>query len=198
MTERRLRMPRTPGVLRPVRALLALGVLLLPLYAAPTAHAAGLVACTITGTIRFFPSSDDRMQGAWNVGPAVIDCRGLFRGLERILGPGSFSGSGTYAALPTGTGSCLHHVGSGTVDYWLFTSGSDVHLKEPHSFVLAGAGTFTTPTLRGTFLVTPPGDGDCLTKPVTRALFVAQAVVSAHPRSIDRGVPRRLRQPSLR
>ncbi len=176
---RRLRMPHSRRLLRPVRALLALGLVLLTIPTAPTAHAAGLAACTITGTIRFFPSSENRMQGAWNVEPAVIDCRGVFtvRGRQRILRPGSFSGSGTYAALPTGTGTCLHHVGSGTVDYWIFTSEADVHLKEPQSFVLAGTGTFSTPSLRATFQLTPPTDGDCVTKPVARALFVAQATL---------------------
>jgi hypothetical protein len=170
-------MPRTRGVLRPVHALVALGLVLLPTPGAPTAQAAGVAACTITGTIRFFPSSDNPRQGAWNVEPAVIDCGGLFRGWNRILRPGSFAGSGSYAALPTGTGTCLHHVGSGTVDYWIFTPETDVHLKEPQSFVLAGAGTFSTPTLRATFQVTPPTDGDCVTKPLTSALFVAQATL---------------------
>lgn len=165
--------------------LLALVLVLWPFHAAPPAHAAGLAACTITGTIRFFPSSENPKQGAWNVEPAVIDCRGVFsvRGRQRILGPGSFSGSGTYAALPTGTGTCLHHVGSGTVDYWIFTSEADVHLTEPQSFVLAGTGTFSTPSLRATFQVTPPTDGDCVTKPVTRALFVAQATLFRLTRS---------------
>jgi hypothetical protein len=152
-------------------------LVLLPIPTAPTAHAAGLAACTITGTIRFFPSSENRMEGAWHVQPAVIDCRGTFRGWARILRPGAFSGSGTYAALPTGTGTCLHHVGSGTVDYWIFTSEADVHLKEPQSFVLAGAGTFSTPSLRATFQLTPPTDGDCVTRPVTKALFIAQATM---------------------
>ncbi len=63
------------------------------------------------------------------------------------------------------------------VNYWIFTSEADVHLSEPQSFVLAGVGTFSTPTLRGTFKVSPPSDGDCVTKPVTRALFIAQASV---------------------
>jgi hypothetical protein len=180
MTRRQLRMPRPRGVLRSVHALLALGLVLLPTPGAPTAHAAGLAACTITGTINFVPSSENRMQGAWHVEPAVIDCRGLFRGWERFLGPGSFSGSGTYSGLPTGTGTCLHHVGSGTLDYWLFTSEADVHVKEPQSYVLAGTGSFSTPTLRGTFQLTPPTAGDCVTKPMTRALFVAQATLVRH------------------
>jgi hypothetical protein len=179
MTRRKLPTPRPRGVLRSVRAVLALGFLLFTVPAAPTAHAAGFAACTITGTIKFFPSSDNRMQGAWNIDPAVIDCRGLFdvEGRQRILRPGSFSGSGTYAALPIESGTCLHHVGSGTVGYWLFTSEADVHLKEPQSFVLAGVGTFSTPILRATFQVTPPSDGDCVTRPVTKALFVAQAAM---------------------
>jgi hypothetical protein len=179
MSQRKLHMPRSRGVLRPAQALLALGFVLFTIPAAPTAHAGGFAACTITGTIKFCPSSDNRMQGAWNIDPAVIDCRGIFsvRGRQRILRPGSFSGSGTYAALPIDSGTCLHHVGSGTVDYWLFTSEADVHLKEPQSFVLAGAGTFSTPILRATFQVTPPSDGDWVTRPVTEALLVAQAAM---------------------
>lgn len=40
---------------------------------------------------------------------------------------------------------------------------------------MAGTGAFSTPTLRGTFQVTPPYDGDCQTTPLTKALFFAEA-----------------------
>jgi len=46
-------------------------------------------------------------------------------------------------------------------------------VKEPHAFLLAGAGVFTTPTLRGTFQI-PLYEGNCLTAPVSRAMFLAQ------------------------
>jgi hypothetical protein len=71
----------------------------------------------------------------------------------------------------------MHHVGTGKVDYMIPTSEADVRIQEPHDFVLAGAGAFTTPSLRGTFQITPPYEGDCVTRPVTRATFIAQAVL---------------------
>jgi hypothetical protein len=158
------------------RALLMLGLAALPtLGVAPAAEATGAAACTITGTINFSPSTVTATEGTWAIEPAVIECRGVFRSWERILGPGSFAGSGSYSALPTGSGTCLHHTGSGTVDYRIPTTEADVHLTEPQSFVLAGAGAFSTPSLRATFQVSPPYDGDCVTKPVTKALFVAEA-----------------------
>jgi hypothetical protein len=142
---------------------------------APAAEATGAAVCTITGTINFSTSAAVPTEGRWRIEPAVIDCRGLFRGWERIVAPGAFTGSGSYTALPTGSGSCLNNAGSGTVDYRISTSETDVHITEPHSFVLPGPGVFSTPTLRGTFQVTPPNDGNCVTKPVTKALFLAEA-----------------------
>lgn len=158
------------------RWLISLGLAALPIVGTvSTAEATGGAACTITGTINFEPSPVTPAEGTWRIEPAVIDCRGLFRSWDRILGPGVFAGSGAYTTLPTSEGSCLHNIGSGTVDYWIPTTEADVHINEEHNFVLAGAGVFLTPTLRGTFQVTPPYDGDCVTKPVTRALFLAEA-----------------------
>jgi hypothetical protein len=142
---------------------------------APSAEASGAAVCTISGTISFAPSSAS--QGVWRISPAVISCQGLFRGYERIVGGGSFSGFGSYTAQPGGSGTCLHHAGLGTVDYTIQTTETDVHIQEPHEFVLAGAGAFVTKTLKGTFQVTPPYEGDCVTKPMTKAFFVAQGVM---------------------
>jgi hypothetical protein len=157
---------------------LVLVLVALPLVRfAPAAEATGAAVCTISGTITFSPSSVTAARGSWAIEPAVIDCHGLFRSSDRILGPGRFAGSGSYTAVPQGSGPCLQWIGSGTVDYVIPTSEQDVHLTEPHSFVLAGAGSFTTPTLRGPFQVTSLEDADCVTKPVTTALFVAQVVL---------------------
>jgi hypothetical protein len=157
---------------------LALALASLPLIGfVPPAEATGAAACTISGTITFLPSDNTTAQGAWMIGPAVISCQGLFNGYERILGPGTFSGAGSYTALPGGSGHCLRNVGSGTVDYTFPTTGADVHLVEPNDYTLAGVGTFSTPSLRGTFEVTPPYEGDCLTKPITKALFLAQTTL---------------------
>jgi hypothetical protein len=71
----------------------------------------------------------------------------------------------------------MHHVGTGNVDYMIPTTEADVRIKEPHDFVLAGAGAFATPSLHGSFQITPPYAGDCVTKPVTRATFIAQALM---------------------
>lgn len=170
---------------------LAVGVASVPLVGfVPAAHATGVSACTITGTITFSSSATDVTQGTWTIDPAVISCHGLFNGYDRIVGPGRFTGSGSYTALPGGTGECLRNIGSGTVDYTFPTSASDVHLVERQDYTLAGVGAFSTPSLRGTFQVTPPYDGDCLTAPVTKALFVAQAsLVRFVPPDPDRFSP---------
>jgi hypothetical protein len=163
-----------------VKRLLAplIGLIALPLVAeAPPARALGAGVCTITGTINFDPQKPPSAEGAWSIGPAAISCHGLSKGPERFLGQGPFSGSGSYSVLPTGTGGCLHQVGTGTVEYTVPTSGNPLHVKEAHQFVLAGAGGFTTPSLRGSFQQTPPFEGDCVVTPVTRATFVAQAVL---------------------
>ena len=169
-----------------------MGLLLAPLAGvAPPAGATGGGACTITGTITFAHSAPDIRQGIWTIDPAVIECQGLYNGYERFTGPGKFTGTGTYDALAPGNRSCLNHVGSGTVDYTFETSGADIHLVEPQTYALAGAGAFTTPSLRGTFQVSPPYEGDCVTKPVTKALFVAETtLVRFHPPDEERYIPR--------
>jgi hypothetical protein len=141
----------------------------------PPAGATGAAACTISGTITFRHSAESMTEGVWRIDPAIISCQGLFNGYERIVGPGKFSGTGSYTALPGGSGACLRNVGSGTVDYTFPTTASDVHLVEPNDYTLTGVGTFLSPSLKGTFQVTPPYEGDCLTKPITKALFLAEA-----------------------
>ncbi len=152
---------------------LAAGLTMAPFVGhVPDAGATGTAACTITGTITFSAGSLAALEGVWAIGPAVLSCQGLFNGYERILGPGSFAGSGTYQALD-GSGTCLRNFGTGTLDYTFPTSQADIHLVEPASYTLAGAGAFMSPSLRGTFQVAPV-EGDCVTEPVTSAVFVAQ------------------------
>jgi hypothetical protein len=158
------------------------------------AAATGTAACTISGTITFTHSDLTSTDGSWAIGPAVINCQGPYNGYERIIGPGQFAGAGTYTAFPPGTGTCLHSVGSGTVEYGFPTTAYDIRLVEPHNYTLAGAGVFTTPSLKGTFQVTPPYDGDCVTKPVTTALFVAQAsLLRFYPPDPNRYIPEKPR-----
>jgi hypothetical protein len=114
---------------------LTVGLASLPLVGSiPAASATGAAACTITGTITFSTPAADTTEGVWSIDPAVIQCQGLFNGYDRILGPGRFTGTGSYTALPGGTGECLRNVGSGTVDYTFPTSASDVHLVERHDY----------------------------------------------------------------
>lgn len=160
------------------------GLALVPLLGfVPTARATGTGVCTISGTIHFTSSPRTPTEGGWSIEPAVMQCRGVFRGWDRILGPGSFKGSGVYSNPPTGGGTCVPQVGSGTVDYLIPTSEQDVRVIEPQGFLLAGAGSFTTPTLKGTFQVTPPFDGeaDCQAKPATEAYFLAEVVMLRLP-----------------
>src|SRR5436305_3094016 len=165
---------------------------MLPLTAfVPAARATGGGACTITGTISFTPAGTPTTMGSWTIEPAVIDCNGLYNGYRRFNGPGSFTGTGSYTALPVGNGPCLHQAGTGTVDYRFPTTGDDIHLVEPQDYTLVGAaGTFTTPSLTGAFQITPPYEGDCVTTPITRALFVAQAtLVRFYPPDPHRYLP---------
>ena len=174
--------PKRSRRLRRTLTVVLPGLVLLPILGSvPPADAAGVAACTITGTITFSSSAAPApREGVWTIAPAVIDCHGMFNTWERILGPGSFTGSGTFTMAPHGGGACVQHVGSGTVDYRIPTSEQDVHLVERQTFALAGAGSFRTPSLGGTFQLAPPHDGerDCMTEPVTRALFVAQALLA--------------------
>lgn len=161
------------------RLVVLAGLMVVPLVGFVPAARAGAATCTISGTISFSPPEATATRGEWRIAPGAIRCYGLHKGPEYFLGQGPFAGSGSYTVLSSGSGACLHQVGEGTVEYAVPTSGPNpsFQAREPHRFVMAGAGTFTTPSLRGSFTVAPPYEGDCLTKPVTRATFVAQAVL---------------------
>ncbi|MDQ1493258.1 MAG: hypothetical protein QOD57_1089 [Actinomycetota bacterium] len=141
----------------------------------PPANALGIGVCTISGTITFRHSPATPDNGAWQISPGVIQCRGQFNTRELMVRQGSFAGSGSYTVVPSGDGGCLRELGTGTVDYWIPTDEQDVHVKEPHAFLLAGAGAFTTPTLRGLFQIV--NEGNCLTTPVTKGLFLAEVTL---------------------
>lgn len=163
---------RRPGAVLSALALSAVGWV----GVAPQAEATATAACAISGTINFSPLPTVATQGTWSIEPAVISCQGVFRAYDRITGPSEFTGSGTYVDIGDGPGSCMQHVGSGEVDYVIKTPEADVRINEPHEFVLAGAGTFATPSLKGSLQVSPPYEGDCVTSPVTRATFLAQGL----------------------
>jgi hypothetical protein len=167
-----------------VLAGLTVSILLVP---APTAHAVGAGVCTISGTIRFTPSADAAGRGLWDIDPAVIQCRGMFNFIssprgdhgvgEQFVGAGNrFTGSGSYQTFPSADSGCLHELGDGKVDYWFRTQNQDIHMVEDNSFLLAGAGVFTTPTLYGSFQI-PLHEGQCLSGPPTTALFLAEVSV---------------------
>ena len=146
----------------------------------PAASGLGGAVCAIGGTITFAPPSAGAAAGspgAWNIGPAQIECNGAINGY-RISGTGPFTGSGTYSSPPEAAGSpcghLVHHVGIGNVDYLMRSAAMIYRVRESKRFVLAGAGEFSTPSLRGAIQLLPPYDGDCVTKPITRATFLAQ------------------------
>ncbi len=143
----------------------------------PAAEAIGGAACTITGTINFLPPPAGTAEGQWTIGPAAITCVGALNGYH-FYGQGPFSGSGSYTGLPAGTGSCFHYLGTGAVDYVMRTGAMVHRIREAKRFTLAGAGAFVTPSLRGGLALAPPYEGDCVTKPLTRATFVAEAVLA--------------------
>lgn len=154
------------------------GLALVPLVGlAPQAEALGAGTCTISGTIAFEPPTGPYLRGVWTIRPGAIDCKGAYKGPDYFTGQGPFNGTGTYTVLPSGTGTCIHQVGEGSVDYTLVTNGGWYHLTEKSEFVLAGAGKFTTPSMNGSFVIPPPYEGDCITTPVTRATFVAQVLL---------------------
>jgi hypothetical protein len=146
----------------------------------PAANGLGGAACVISGTITFAPPSAEApagSPGSWDIGPGQIQCNGIINGY-RIWGTGPFTGSGTYTSLPVAGSTCghlVHHVGMGNVDYLMRSAAMLFRMRETKRFVLAGAGEFSTPSLRGALQLLPPYDGDCVTKPITRATFVAQA-----------------------
>lgn len=159
--------------------LLLVAALLSPVVGAgvaPPAGALGAAACVITGTITFEPPAVTAGSGVWHIGPGQIECNGMTNGY-RIFGTGPFTGSGSYTGLPVGTGSCFHHIGTGEVDYVIRSGAMVFRMREAKRFVLAGAGEFATPTLRGSLQLAPPYAGDCLTTPVTRATFIAQGFI---------------------
>jgi hypothetical protein len=145
----------------------------------PPAGALGGAVCVISGTIAFAPPAADAAidsPGTWEVGPAQIQCNGVINGY-RISGTGPFTGSGTYTGPPGPGSSCghvVHLVGMGQVDYVMRSAAMIYRVRESKRFLLAGAGEFSTPSLRGAIQLSPPYDGDCVSKPITRATFVAQ------------------------
>jgi len=180
------------------RFLVLLTLVVLPIVQfPPTADAVGIGGCTITGTVHFSPPKGS--EGQWSIEGGVIDCQGIIAARRRILAPGPFKGSGSYTALPDGGGACLHQAGSGTLDYRIPTSGGDILISEPIAYTLVGAGSFTTQTLRGTFELKPPYDGDCVTKPVSSASFVAEALLYRYARELPTppGPPGLVPQPHL-
>jgi hypothetical protein len=147
----------------------------------PPAHSLGGAVCLISGTIAFDESPATAATGdagVWTIGPGQISCDGVIKGY-RIFGSGPFTGSGTYT-LPVAGGACLQHVGTGMVDYIMRSGAMVWHMREEQRFLLAGAGEIATPTLRGPAKLAPPYEGDCVTKPVTRAFFAAEVVMINH------------------
>lgn len=128
-------------------------------------------ACLISGTVTF-------AAGQWHIDPGVIDCKGLGWGFERVTGGGSFTGSGAYT-VPAGARNCVPWLRDGTVDYWIHTSEQDIHLVEAPVFTPAGAGVFTTPSLRGTFEIVHH-EGSCA-EPDAGALFLAEVTLLKPP-----------------
>ena len=159
------------------RVLLLLLSVLSPFVAAvPTAEAIGGAACTISGTINFFPPEQGEAEGRWRIAPGAISCLGALNGYH-FYGQGPFFGEGTYTGLPAGPDSCVHYLGTGTVDYVMRTGAMVHRIREVKRFTLAGVGTFVTPSLRGGLALAPPFQGNCVTEPLTQATFVAQAVL---------------------
>lgn len=168
------------------RFVAALGAVVLPIIGlVPTADAAGYGVCTLSGTITF--KAHDQSGGDWFIGPAILDCQGV-SGRRRLLGKGSFTGSGTYASLAP-AGGCLEETGKGTVEYRVPTTSGDILLKEAVTHTLAAAGVIDTETIHGLVQLAP--NGDCLTKPVARTSFVSQILFLRYPRDPTRPAPRR-------
>jgi len=159
------------------RVVVAVTVAVLALMASvPGAGAVGGGACRITAHIAFAPKSAG--DGGWMIERGIIDCVGLLAGgKNRITGAGEFSGSGTYTTVPAPGGACVQQVATGRFSYRIPTSGGYVVIDEPGGYTLVGAGALSTPTLRGPVEIAPPYSGDCVTKPVTAASFLAQATL---------------------
>jgi hypothetical protein len=151
----------------------------------PTAGAVGYGACTILGTISF--ASQTPTGGTWAIGPAILDCQGIVGKRARITGRGPLSGSGTYKDLAPGA--CFPQQGTGKVEYVIPTASGAIRVEEAATTTVAGAGLFQTPTLNGTLQVPPPYQGDCVTKPLSKATFAAQVVLYRYPREFPPGGP---------
>ena len=169
-----------------VVAVLALVVLPALGFTQP-AHAVGYGACTIVGTITF--STTTMSTGTWTIGPATLDCQGIIGKRARITGRGPFTGSGTYTAIAPGDGGCLRQTGTGKVEYSIPTASGTIQVREAETHTLAPVGVIDTPTLHGTLQVLPPYDGDCVTKPVSRAAFVAEVMLYRYPREYPPPLP---------
>ena len=152
----------------------------------PTADAVGYGACALAGTISFVPESPTK--GTWSISPAILDCQGVIGKRARIIGRGPFRGSGTYTALLPGD-ACLRQTGTGKVEYEIPTASGTIKVNEAATHTLAGAGVLDTPSLHGMFQLPPPYNGDCVSKPLSRATFVAQLVLYRNPRQFPPGAP---------
>ena len=153
----------------------------------PPADAVGYRACTLLGTISF--SSQTATTGTWTIGPALLDCQGIVGKRARITGRGPLRGSGTYNALTPGQGACVPHNGTGTMEYVIPTASGAIKVNEAVTHTMAGVGVFDTPSLHGVFQMPPPYEGDCVSKPLSRATFVAQVVLYRNPRQFPPGAP---------
>jgi hypothetical protein len=174
------------------RVLAVLALVVLPmLVSTQPAHAVGYGACTIVGTMTFSPmtmSTGTMSTGTWTIGPATLDCQGVIGKRARITGRGPLTGSGTYTALAAGDG-CLRQSGTGKVEYTIPTASGTIQVSEAETHTLAPVGMIDTPTLHGALEVLPPYDGDCVTKPVSRASFVAQVLLYRYPREYPPPLP---------
>ena len=168
-----------------VAALAVIGLAVVGL--SPRVDAVGYGACTIVGTMAF--SAQTASTGTWTIGPATLDCQGIVGKRARITGRGPLRGSGTYNALAPGNGACLPQNGTGKLDYVIPTASGTILVSEAVTHTLAGAGVFDTPSLHGSFQLPPPYDGDCVTKPLSRATFVAQVILYRNPRQFPPGAP---------
>ena len=159
---------------------LLIGFTALPLVGpVPHAEALGVAACQIGGTISFTPPGAGGPHGAWRIERGVIDCKGAYKSIDRFIGQSPFTGSGSYEVLPAGNG-CLSQAGTGTVDYKIRTVAGTYSINETGKFLAVGAGKIATPSLRGTFVVSPPSGNSCATE-VTRTSFLAQVLLVRDP-----------------
>lgn len=166
-------------------AVLAFVVLPVTAFTSP-AQAVGYGACTIVGTMTF--STKTQSSGTWAMRPAILDCQGIIGKRARIIGRGPISGEGSYSLLSSGDGTCLQS-GTGKVQYEIPTASGLIKVNESASHTLAGVGLFDTPSLHGSMQLPPPYDEDCVTKPVTRAMFVAQVLLYRYPREFPPPLP---------